>query len=33
MAHEDCWAQHALATVDKEVRSNDVITWQATTDP
>ena len=27
LAQEDCWAQHALAAVDKEVRSNDVITW------
>ena len=27
MAQEDCWAQYALATVDKAVRSNDVITW------
>ena len=29
MAQEDCWAQHALSTVDKEVRSTDVITWSS----
>ena len=29
MAQEDCWAQHAPSTVDKEVRSTDVITWSS----
>ena len=29
MAQEDCWAQHALSTEDKEVRSTDVITWSS----
>ena len=29
MEQEDCWAQHALSTVDKEVRSTDVITWSS----
>ena len=29
MTQEDCWAQHALSTVDKQVRSTDVITWSS----
>ena len=29
MAQEDCWAQHALSTVEKQVRSTDVITWSS----